>query len=270
MMTVTYSTTARKLWHLAAAVWLLALVAGRAMAETPTCLWALMPNGGLNCVTPLTAGLKGPQGIPGPQGPKGDPGITVASTTISDLLVTLTAPNTLTVSGGRVRFGFVAPVTFTLTATSSSSNASAGGMVYLYVNPDAKLTAYSTISNAILSCAPAAACSVITAGNAFQDIDSVPVASWTASAGQWDAAGGTDFRSFFGSGPSFVPGTGIAFASQPGQLVIQTDTSIVAVRVTTPAASNSTCVLGNYAVGGGFFYQCVETNSWMRVTLASW
>lgn len=214
----------------------------------------------------------------------GGGGTPVTSTSaLTDLRVNFDAgtPAALSVGGGctnaapcRVRFGAhtvqVIPVTFTITQVVNNF---AGGMVYIFVSSaDAKITAYSTFSNATVTCAPAGSCNVITTGPAQFPADSVPIASWTSATtnGQWDPNGGTDMRSFISTVNPLVAGTGISFDTAPGQILIKADTSVVAVRVAPPAAANSTCVRGNYAVDTQFFYQCANTDTWLRVAMSTW
>lgn len=212
--------------------------------------------------TQLTSGSGGGGGTP-----------VTSTSALTDLAVMLSAsPNTLTIASScstsapcNIRFG---GNTFKVSAPASvtvPSGANVAGMVYIYVSSGGAITAFTTISQG-LTCS---GCAVV--GNVSQfPSDSIPLATWTASAGFWDAQGGTDLRAFLSNRSSILAGMGVVVADGPGQIVLSADTSVIGLRVAIPANAVGACAQGNYAADTSFFYQCVATNTWLRVALATW
>lgn len=203
----------------------------------------------------------------------GGGGGTVTSTSsLTDLTVALSSANTLSVASActstapcNVRFG---GNTFRISAPASvtvPSGTNVAGMVFIYVSAGGVITAFTTISQGV-TCS---GCAVVTNISQFPS-DSIPLATWTASAGFWDTQGGTDLRAFLSNRSSILAGTGVVIADSPGQIVVSADTSVIGVRMTVPVNAGDTCVQGNYAADGSFFYQCVATNTWLRVALTTW
>lgn len=205
-------------------------------------------------------------------------GSPTSTSALTDLLVTYDPnnPTVLTIGGNcastapcRVRFGGNAVLVNSATLTITTSGLNVGGMVYIYVASDGTLTVNSTVGGSV-QCTSTTTCSVISSSPFQFPTDSVPLATWTASGGQWDQLGGLDRRAFISNRSNIAPGAGIVVAdTSSGQLTISADTSVVGVRVAAPATSSSTCVKGNYAVDSGFFYQCLDTNAWIRVSVST-
>lgn len=217
--------------------------------------------------TQLTAGSGG----------GGGGSITVTSTAaLTDLVVSISgsASNVLSIASSctnsapcNVRFGGntfkinpSAPITLTV-----PSGANVTGMAYIYVAAGGTITA----ATSIVPTPTCSGCTVITSVNQFPS-DSIPIATWTATAGVWDALGGTDLRAFVSNRSSINPGIGIVIADSPGQITVSADTSVVGVRVAVPSSAAGACVQGNYAADASFLYQCVTANTWLRTALATW
>ena len=212
-------------------------------------------------------------------GSGGGGGTPTSTSALTDLRVTydVANPTVLTVGGNcsssapcRVRFGGNTIQLSSATLTITSSGVTVGGMVYIFISSDGTLTIYSTISGSV-TCSSNSACSVVTNPAQFQfPSDSVPLATWTASAAQWDRFGGTEMRAFLSNRSSIVQGTGIVIDDTPGQITIKADTSVVGVRVAVPASAVSVCNQGNFAADASFFYQCIAASTWRRVAIATW
>ena len=228
-----------------------------------------------NVWTQLTSGSGGSGG----SGGGGGTAITSTSS-LTDLLVTYSqnSPTILTIAGNcttaapcNVRFGANTYALASSATLSVSSGAAVGGMVYIYLTSGPTINVYTTVSAAVTCNSSGVACSVSSGTQALQfPSDSVPLATWTASAGQWDALGGNDLRAFISNRSEIANGVGILKTETAGRITLSADTSVVGVRVAPPANATADCQPGNYAVDGGFFYQCLAINTWLRVALATW
>ena len=219
-----------------------------------------------NTWTQLTSGSGGGGGTP-----------VTSTAALTDLAVTLNpnTPNQLSIASActsvtpcNVRFG---ASTFKVTSPATltvPSGAAVGGMAYIYIaSSDGSINVWTTITGGAVTCS--SPCNVLSNISQFPS-DSIPVATWSASAGRWDAQGGTDLRAFLSNRSSITSGTGIVVADAQGRFVVSADTSVIGVRVAVPPTAASACVQGNYAADASFFYQCVATNTWLRVALATW
>lgn len=190
-------------------------------------------------------------------------------TDLQRLSVAITAPNTLTIAGGcsvanpcSVRFGSqVLRVTASATVTLQAVP-TVGGMAYIFLGNDGRFYVFDTLS------LPPMLIGAMTAPSGQFPSDCIPLADWAASEGRWGT--GRNLLTVFNTQNTIAPGTGIVIADAAGRLQISADTSVVAVRVQAPLKSTSTCVEGNYAADGGFFYQCVAVNTWLRTALSTW
>ena len=212
-------------------------------------------------------------------GSSGGGGSAATSTsTLTDLAVQRSSTaNTLTIGANcsptapcNVRFGTRSyPITSGATATLTDSAAQGTGYIYVSTTGiQAVLTVGSTMA---VTCSTG--CTAIS-GIAQFPSDSIPLATWTASFGVWDANNGTtmggfDLRAFL-SNKSVIGGLGIVTAEVVGQTIVSADTAVVGVQVGVPTASNSPCTAGMYAFDSGFFYQCVAPLTWRRVAIAAW
>ena len=110
---------------------------------------------------------------------------------------------------------------------------------------------------------------VATSGVTDFPIDSIPLATWTATVGAWDGIGYLDFRAFQ-SIKNIVPGTGLLTVESSGTTMVEVDRALVGVRVTAPSTPGSACVSGSWAADSDYLYVCYGTNQWKRSALASW
>jgi len=144
----------------------------------------------------------------------------------------------------------------TLTLSSGS------GTAYIYISSTGVLTAGNNLS---ASCSTG--CTAQAGITAFP-VDCIPLFTWTATNGTWDANGGTDERAFL-STQVLEAGAGIQLTQTSGQNTVMADPTTVGLRVAAPATSSSACVAGTWAASSSYYYVCVSTNTWMRAALSS-
>ena len=186
---------------------------------------------------------------------------------LSDLGVTWSATNTLTIGAGcapgracNVRFGnTVYSIQNGATATLSSGS----GLAFIFVSSAGVLTVGHN-----LTVACSAGCSSQSGVSGFP-VDSIPLFTWSATAGVWDTSGGVDFRAFL-SAKNTVSGLGLISTETAGLTTMAIDPTSIGVRVAAPATAASACAAGNWAFDASFFYVCVANNSWKRAGVAAW
>lgn len=147
---------------------------------------------------------------------------------------------------------------------SASATISGGtGTAYVYVSASGSLTVGHTMT---VSCA---GCTAVSGVTSFP-VDSIPLYTWAAnSSGQWDAAGGIDWRSVL-STTNVIAGTGLVGTNVGGATIISLDTAVVGMRVAVPASAASACESGYWAADASFFYLCQAVNSWRRMPISAW
>jgi hypothetical protein len=147
-------------------------------------------------------------------------------------------------------------------SASVTPSGSTSGLALLYVDGSGNLTAGSTVA---LTCSR---CTYASGVTSFP-FNSIPLFSWTATAGSFDAAGGTDFRALL-SGKNLLSGMGMLITETAGTSTISVDPSTVSTQVLTPpATSSATCTTGQFSVDSSYYYVCTATNTWKRVVLSS-
>jgi hypothetical protein len=99
-------------------------------------------------------------------------------------------------------------------------------------------------------------------------IDAIPLFTWSATNGTWNASGGVDQRAFLSS-KSLTAGVGITTTEISGKTQLSADTSVIGLRTAAPGTSSTACTMGSWATDGSYFYLCTATNVWMRAALAS-
>lgn len=191
----------------------------------------------------------------------------VTSSQLADLAVAQLTPAQLGVGQActtstpcAVRFG---TRIFVFNVGANISLASGSGLVYIYVSSDGTIVANS--STLSLGCQ---GCAVVTDGLGFPG-GTIPLATWTATGGQWNTVGGTDFRAFLNAG-GVTPGLGLVSNIIGSSELLAIDPSYVAVRTTVPGSSASTCQPGMWAADQSYFYLCSAPNMWKRLALMSW
>ncbi|HWB82787.1 MAG TPA: hypothetical protein VG675_01520 [Bryobacteraceae bacterium] len=151
---------------------------------------------------------------------------------LGDLNVARTSATTLTVGAncsvatpcnvrvGGVVYSIINPATVTLSAGT--------GTAYLYVSVSGVLTAGHNLT---LTCS--AGCAAQSGITGFP-LNSVPLYTWTATSGTWDATGGADSRAFL-SAKALTAGTGIIAVDAGPQTTIAVDSATVPTYLTAAA-----------------------------------
>lgn len=196
---------------------------------------------------------------------QGPPAASMASQ-LGDFAVTLTSPATLAIGANcstttpcLVRFG-AQVYSFGSGATATISAGS--GLALVYVSSAGVLTVGSNVTASCNS-----GCTALGGVTAFP-ADAIPVFTWSATNGTWDASGGADQRAFLSS-KSVTAGTGITATEISGKTLLSADTTVIGLRVMAPATSSTACTAGSWATDGSFFYLCTGTNVWGRAALSS-
>jgi hypothetical protein len=151
---------------------------------------------------------------------------------LGDLAVTLNNSTTLTIGANcstttpcNVRFG---AQTYSLTTSATATLTSGSGTAYVYVDPTGTLTVGSSMT---ITCSDA--CTAAPGISSFP-LNSIPIYTWTASSGAWDATGGLDRRGFLSVSP-IQGGSGIATVATAGQTTISVDSAVVPTFLTASA-----------------------------------
>jgi len=126
------------------------------------------------------------------------------------------APTPCNVRYGSVTMSFTAPATVTLSSGS--------GLAYLYLDGSTGTPALRVRNTGLtLNCA-GMSCEG-DPGTAFPE-HSIPLATWSATNGAWDASGGTDARAML-SQKEVNAGVGITSSESSGKTVIGVDTALI-------------------------------------------
>jgi hypothetical protein len=189
-----------------------------------------------------------------------------SSDQLKDFLVTGSGPvltigaNCSATSPCNVGFG---NNTYSIAGSAAATLTSGTGVAYIYISSSGALTVGHAMT---LTCS--AGCVAQSGVTAFP-INSIPLFTWTASDGSWNATGGLDRRAFL-STKTFTTGIGLIGSDVGGQAVLSIDTSLVGLQTTAPATSSSVCTVGSWAKDADFYYVCVSANTWKRAALSSW
>jgi hypothetical protein len=196
---------------------------------------------------------------------QGPPAASMASQ-LGDFGVTRTSATTLSIGAGCststpcvVRFGNLA---FSFGSSATATVSAGAGLALIYVSSAGVLTVGSNVTASCNS-----GCTAVGSVTSFP-ADAIPLFTWSATGGTWDAAGGMDQRAFLSS-KSVTAGTGITTTEVSGKTQLSADTSVIGLRVAAPGTSGSVCTTGSWATDGSFFYLCTATNTWRRATLSS-
>jgi len=159
-----------------------------------------------------------------------------------------------------VRFG---SLVYSFASGASVSISAGSGVAYIYISSAGALTVgHNVTANCTAGCA---AQSGITSFPA----DAIPLFTWSATSGAWDAAGGVDQRAVLSS-KIVVASTGLTSTESSGKTVVSVDSTVVSLRTSVPATSSSACAAGSWALDTSYYYVCVTLNSWRRVALSIW
>jgi hypothetical protein len=196
---------------------------------------------------------------------QGPPAASMASQ-LGDFAVTRTSATTLAIGANcstttpcLVRFG---SLVYSFGSAATATISAGSGLALVYVSSAGVLTVGSNVT---ASCS--SGCAVLSGVTAFP-ADAIPVFTWSATNGTWDASGGADQRAFLSS-KSVTAGTGITTTEISGKTQLSADTTVIGLRVAAPATSSAACAAGSWATDGSFFYLCTATNVWGRVALSS-
>lgn len=192
---------------------------------------------------------------------------TAAASQLADLAASLTSQSTLTIGANcstaapcNVRFG---SVTHSFTSSTSATVTAGTGTAYGYLDSAGNLTVGHTMT---VSCA--SGCLAVAGVSAFPS-NSVPLFTWTASNGAWNATGGVDWRAFQ-STTNVAGGPGLLGATANGVTTLSVDPTSVGMLAPVPATSSSACTKGTWSIDTSFYYICVAANSWRRAALSTW
>jgi hypothetical protein len=196
----------------------------------------------------------------------GGSGISMLSQS-GDLVVARASTSSLTIGATcsvstpcNVRFG---SLVFSIISGATASITGGTGVAYVFVSSSGVLTVGHSMTVQCQS-----GCTTQSGVTAFP-VDSVPLYTWSATAGVWDVNGGTDLRAFT-SAKVVQVGPGLASLDLAGKTVISADATLVGIRTSVPATSSVGCVTGSWAMDTSFYYVCVSSGTWRRTPLANW
>jgi hypothetical protein len=157
-----------------------------------------------------------------------------------------------------VRFG---ALVYSFGSSATATISAGSGLALVYISSTGVLTVGSNVT------ATCGGCTALTGVTAFPP-DAIPIFTWSATSGTWDTTGGADQRAFLSS-KSVSAGTGITTTEISGKTQLAADTSVIGLRVGSPATSSTACTMGSWATDGSFFYLCTATNVWRRAALST-
>jgi hypothetical protein len=159
-----------------------------------------------------------------------------------------------------VRFG---ALVYSFTGGGAVSISAGTGLAYIYMSSAGALTVgHNLTANCTAGC-------VAQSGITSFPTDAIPLFTWSATSGTWNAGGGVDQRALLSS-KSIVASTGLTSVESSGKTVVTVDSTIVSLRTSVPATSGATCSTGSWATDSSYYYLCVSLNSWRRAALAIW
>jgi len=185
---------------------------------------------------------------------------------LTDLMGTVSSSTTLTIGATcspatpcNARLG---SVTLSFTSPTSATISAGTGTAFVYLDSSGNLTVGHNLT---VSCA--AGCLAVSGITAFPS-DSLPLFTWTATNGTWNAGGVIDQRAFQSTANVYA-GTGLLGVTSGGKTTLSIDPTLVAIWAAVPATSSSACTPGVWSTDGNYFYICVATNSWRRAALST-
>jgi hypothetical protein len=197
---------------------------------------------------------------------EGGAGVQTASQ-LSDLVASPSSTTTLTIGAScsvatpcNVRFS---GATHAYTVSTSATISAGTGTAYIYLDQNGNLTVGHSMT---VSCA--SGCLAASGVTAFP-ANSIPLFTWTATNGTWDATGGTDWRAFQ-STTNLGAGTGLLGATANGVTTLSLDPTLVGLWAPVPSTSSSACSAGAWSIDTSFYYVCVAANTWRRAALTTW
>jgi hypothetical protein len=186
---------------------------------------------------------------------------------LSDLTPRWTSSTVLTLGAScspatpcNVRFG---ATTYAFTASTSVTISAGSGTAYIYLDPSGNLTVGHNLT---VSCSTGC---VAVAGIAAFPASAIPLFTWTATNGAWNAGGGTDWRSFQ-SATDLAAGAGLLSSTANGVTTLSVDPTQIGLWTPAPATSSSACAKGTWSIDTSYYYLCVAANTWKRAALSTW
>jgi hypothetical protein len=182
---------------------------------------------------------------------------------LADFAVTRTSAQALAVGAG---CGPAAPCNLRLGSTvysftqgcTATLSGSGTGTAYIYFTPTGALTIGQN-----LTVAASAGC-VAQSGISSFPPGSIPLYTWSAVSGAWDAAGGTDYRAMLAA-KGISTSTGLLTVDAATSTTISLDTAVVPMYLTTtavldfPSIPNGTCATDlTFTLGGAAVNDAVE------------
>jgi hypothetical protein len=168
-------------------------------------------------------------------------------------------PDCSTANPCNLRFG---NITYSYTSSATATITAGTGAAFIYVTPDGSLIVGHNIA---VTCSGCTAASPV---SAFPP-ESIPLFTWTATSGTWDAAGGSDQRAML-STKTILGGTGVVVSESAGESTVSIDSAVVSLRVAVPATTSSPCATGSWAADASYFYVCTTADTWRRTALSAW
>jgi hypothetical protein len=160
----------------------------------------------------------------------------------------------------RVRFG--STVHLIKNAARVRPSGVASGLVYIYVEPTGDLAAGSAL-NVVCD-----GCKYVRGVTQFP-ANSIPLFTWTMVKGAFPASGGTDYRAEFSS-QNITSGPGIVVMENEGAATVSADPTVLSLRAgAPPKTSTSACSTGQFTFDADYYYICIATNKWKRITLSN-
>ena len=185
----------------------------------------------------------------------GLPFITIyATSTTLTIGTNCTSPAPCTVRFGNTAYQFASSATATISAGT--------GTAYIYISSAGTITVGHNVTASCSGC-------TATGGVTSFPEDSIPLYTWTATAGAWNSTGGLDFRAPL-STKTVTSGTGLVSVTASGQTTMSVDTAAVGLRVAVPGTAVTACTSGSWAADANFFYVCYGTDTWRRAAVSSW
>ena len=202
------------------------------------------------------------------QGSTGSAGVGVSMLAqTGDLVVAPTSATALSIGSNcsaatpcNVRFGSAA---YSLSSGGTATISGGTGTAFVYIASSGSLTVGHNLT---VSCT--GNCTAQSGVTSFPS-DAVPLFTWSATGGSWDANGGTDLRAFL-STKAVQPGAGLLSIESAGKTTLSTDPTLVGMRTAAPPTSSTACMTGSWAMDASYFYLCLSTGSWRRASLSTW
>jgi hypothetical protein len=189
----------------------------------------IAPSDGQALVWSASANQWQPGTVSGSGGGGGGAGM---ASQLGDFMVTRTSGTQLAIGTNcspatpcSVRFG---NQVYALASSAMATLTSGSGTAYVYMDPAGNLTVESPLS---LVCS--GACVTNSSGTGFP-VNSIPLYTWTATIGVWDANGGIDRRGWLSS-TNLLAGAGIMTVQSGGQTTIAVDAAVVPTYLTGSA-----------------------------------